>query len=385
MAGAAPTARPEIDLATLVRYDPPGRLVVERLRVHPLVLATACFVLILATSIALPLALGPERITLGDLVAQITGGLTAGTVLSWFVFVPVIWATWAWQPAATSRLLLRLHERSDDDGGEFIERAARWYGSALASAPGTSADARRSRHLPSGCFELVRFLQPDLHFINAGPWLHAGRYPVRIPFVVLASITYYMLVLVVVRQGIITFAIDRLFRDHEIEVAFVHPDERGGLGFLGDFALGIAPLIAAAGLTFSVPITSLSRGESYGADSADVPAPPAPVRGRLLRLLSGAALERAQADAAVEVRSLRPARGILRSHATPGRDEMRRGIIDPDSVAKLEAAKRASDVSKDLPAWPIHVGNVRQLGVAILTPLLPVAVRIVEALVALAT
>jgi hypothetical protein len=234
-----------------------------------------------------------------------------------------------------------------------------------------------------GLLELVRFLQPALHFVNAGPWLYAGGYAVRIPFVVLASLTYYMLALVVVRQAIITLAIDRLFRDHEIEVAFAHPDERGGLGFLGDFALGIAPLIAAAGLTFSVPITSLSRGESYGADSAVVTFPLllllyaigsctcflAPLWSAHRRMVQSKYDRFAPLAQSFDLTQRRVA------------DEMRRGVVDPDSVAKLEAAKRACDVGKDLPAWPIHVGNVRQLGVAILTPLLPVGVRIVEALV----
>lgn len=309
--------------------------------------------------------------TLADLIKELSEGISLDQFVSWYLFVPVVWFCYAWQPGATAMLLLNLRVRfgSDPAAEPLMASFIRWYtwfgwivGAGLFAA-----------------WELYWFLRPGTKFVNAGPWVYAGSYWQRIPFVMLASLTYYAVTLVVIRQMIVTVWLCRVFRRVSVDVSFAHPDGRGGLGFLGTYLMGIWPLVALAGVNILVRIAALVGGAPYGSPSAVVTFPLLVIVYVVASnsLLAPVWYAHSYMCRIREARFMPFAQGFDRQQAVLA-DEMSRGTIDPASVQKLEAAKRACDLGRQLPVWPMDLGKVQRIVVALFTPLLPVGVKVVD-------
>jgi hypothetical protein len=59
-------------------------------------------------------------------------------------------------------------------------------------------------------------------------------------------------------------------------------------------------------------------------------------------------------------------------------EQMRNGNPDAEAVGKLETARKAWDIGRSLPTWPLHVRSTRSFTLAVLSPLLPIGVDAVR-------
>jgi hypothetical protein len=286
------------------------------------------------------------------------------------VFVPVVWGFYAWQPGAIVRLHERLRECLGATGTPAKVELSRWYAHPAWPIAGGLL----------GLWEFYRFTLDGHVFTNAGPWVFQSNWVIRAAFVLLASLTYYMIVMLFVRQFITTVSVNRIFSRLEVPVRFLHPDECGGFRFLGDHALGIAPLIAAAGLNLSLVFVRLMNGGEQGSNTTVYTLPVITLvylGGSILFFMAplwSAHQEMARArDAWLDDIAL----GFEQQQAVV-QEQMRNGNPDAEAVGKLETARKAWDIGRSLPTWPLHVRSTRSFTLAVLSPLLPIGVDAVR-------
>jgi len=281
------------------------------------------------------------------------------------VFVPVVWGFYAWQPGAIVRVYTRLNECLESGGARPAPiRPSPWHDSPIwALLAGILA-----------VWEFARFMRPEHEFTNAGPWIFQSTTALRAAFVALASITYYMTAMLVVRQLITTIDVNRVFSRDSVPVRFLHPDEAGGLRFLGEHAVGIAPLIVAAGLNLSLVYVRIIQGGPLGSDTAIYTLPlvtavylvgsvvcfTAPLWCAHKEMLATRDRWLDDVSRGFEVQQLAV------------QEEMRRGDPNAVSVAKLETARKAWDIGRTFPTWPLNVGNGRKFVAALLAPVVPI-------------
>jgi hypothetical protein len=230
-----------------------------------------------------------------------------------------------------------------------------------------------------GAWEFIRFMSPQHVFLNAGPWVYGSTLGVRVAFVILASLTYHMVVMLVVRQFITMVNINRIFKQEAVRVQSLHPDECGGLRFLGEHALGIAPLIAAGGLNLSLVVVEIIRGRPY-LEYAPYTLPLVTV---LYLVLSIAFFTAPLWSAHQSMLRARDGwlqdigRGFELQQAVV-QDEMRRGTLDAASVGKPETAKKAWDIGgrcrPGLSTWLTGEGS----GARSLSPLVPIGLAVLQ-------
>jgi hypothetical protein len=370
----SPTGSREQDgmLRELVRTDPVASLLLARWRVPYPVLTAICFVLLVLLLVVLPLRWpqptfcttpcpGPPRPA--AFFDTLNGAMM---IVAWLVFVPVVWGFYAWQPAAIVRLHVRLRECLGAAGTEAKVELSPWYRHLLWPIAGALL----------GLWEFHRFMSGGHEFTNAGPWVYNSTSAVRAAFVLLASLTYYMIVMLFVRQFITAVSVNRIFEREVVPVRFLHPDECGGFRFLGDHALGIAPLIAAAGLNLSLVFVRLINGGRLGSDTTIYTLPAVTLiylGGSILFFtapLWSAHKEMVRArDAWLDDIAL----GFEQQQAVV-QAQMRNGNPDAESVAKLETARKAWDIGRSLPTWPLHGRSTRRFTTAVLSPVLPIGV-----------
>jgi hypothetical protein len=360
---------PPITVRQLLRADPIGHLLLVKGRLHYLVLALLCLVLLALLLIVLPIRfpqVPPEATSQhpADFFSTLDGLMM---VVSWLVFVPVVWGFYAWQSPAIVKLHEKLHDCLKTEAAMTSPmRFSSWYQNPLWSIlAGLLA-----------LWEFRRFMSPDHVFTNAGPWVFHSTVLIRAAFVLLASLTYYMVVMLVVRQVITTISLNRLFNRESVPVRFLHPDECAGFRFLGEHAMGIAPLIAAAGLNLSLVYVRIIGGGELGSNTTIYTLPAI----SLLYLVGSIAVFTAPLwSAHKEMLQARDrwlddiAKGFeLQQLVVQG--EMYSGNLNPASVAKLEAAVKARDIGRSFPTWPLNVGNARKFMATLLSPLVPIGI-----------
>lgn len=346
--------------------DPVGSLLLVRGRLHYIVVALLCLALLLIVLIALPLrwlrvSTAPS---LQEFLPTMSGTMM---IVSWLVFVPVVWGFYAWQPGATVRLQARLRELVGTSASTGIDASYRnptWTAIAVLLA----------------AWEFYRFMSPQHEFTNAGPWVFNSTVGVRAAFVFMASVTYYMVAQLVIRQFITTISIDRLFRRESVPVQFLHPDGCGGLRALGEHALGIAPLILVAGLNISLVYVRMMTGGPLGSDTAVyslVALTMLYVVGAIACFL--APLWRAHQEMVkARDRWLNDiARGFELQQAIVA-EQMRDGNPDAAAVDKLETVRKAWDIGRALPTWPLNMAGAGKFTAALFSPLLPIAIAALQ-------
>jgi hypothetical protein len=359
-------------LPALLRADPVGHLLLVRLRLHFVFVAATALGLLLVTLIFLP-RLFPAAAQASAQHPKVFLGTTSGAmmIVSWFIFVPVVWGFYAWQPLA----IARLHRRLDECLGKTEVNSASsqlydWYHRPVWTAIAATL----------ALWEFYRFMSPEHEFVNAGPWVFDSTIAIRAAFVLLASLTYYMVALLVIRQFIATISINRIFERESVPCRFLHPDQCGGFGFLGEHALGIAPLIAAAGLTISLVYVRMITGGPLGSDTA--------VYSLILvsMLYVGGSIMFFVAPLWSAHKEMLSARDAWLADIAQGfelqqevvRNQMRGGNPDADSVAKLETARKAWDIGRSLPTWPLNVAAVRKFTAALASPLIPIGIAALQ-------
>jgi hypothetical protein len=353
-------------LRELVRTDPVASLLLARWRVPYPVLAAICFGLLVLLLIILPLRW--FRVPLARPVAFFDTLHGAMTIVAWLVFVPVVWGFYAWQAPAIVRLHTRLRECLSGSGAKV--ELSPWYSHPLWPIAGALL----------GLWEFRRFMSPEHTFTNAGPWVFHSTLAVRAGFVLLASLTYYMIVMLFVRQFITTVSLNRIFTRETVPVRFLHPDECGGFRFLGEHALGIAPLIAAAGLNLSLVFVRLINGGPLGSDTTIYTLPAVTliyVGGSILFFTAPLWSAHREMVLARDRWLDDIARGFEQQQAVV-QEQMRNGNPDADSVAKLETARKAWEIGRSFPTWPLHGRSTRRFTTAVMSPVVPIGLAAVR-------
>jgi hypothetical protein len=365
------------ELRELLRPDPVGSLLLLKGGLHSVAVVVGCLTLLVLLLIVLPIhwshlppsAIKPPK----EFFTTLQGTMM---VVSWLVFVPVVWGFYAWQ----ARAIVGLHERLRSCLGALAPgvspvRLSPWYLSRIWPLLAALL----------GLWEFNRFMSPAHEFTNAGPWVFQSNVGLRATFVLFASLTYYVIVLLVVRQFITTISINRLFSRHSFPVRFLHSDGCGGLRFLGQHALGIAPLIAAAGLNLSLVYVRIISGGPPGSDTAIyslVAESALYIVGSILFFTAPLWSAHREMLRARDQWLDDIGRGFELQQAVVGAD-MRSGNPNADSVDRLEAAMKASDIGQRLPTWPVNVRSGRQFSAALLSPLVPIALAELQHLLGL--
>jgi hypothetical protein len=352
-----------------LRADPIGYLLLVKGRLHYLVSALLGLTLLALLLIVLPLRfphIAPDATSPKPAAFFATlNGLMM--VVSWLVFVPVVWGFYAWQSPAIVKLDRMLRECLGTKPPTTSPMLlTSWYQNRLWSTLAAVL----------ALWEFRRFMSPAHEFLNAGPWVFHSTVAIRAAFVFLASLTYYMVVLLVVRQVITTISLHRFFQGDSVPVHFLHSDECAGLRFLGEHALGLAPLIAVAGLNLSLVYIRIIGGGPLGSDTTIYTLPAISV----LYLVGSIAVFTAPLWNAHK--QMIRARDRWLDDIAMGfefqqlvvQQEMHHGNLDSASVAKLEAGRKAWDIGRSFPVWPINVGNARKFIVTLLSPLVPIGI-----------
>jgi hypothetical protein len=359
-------------LRELVRTDPVATLLLVRWRLpYPVVVAIS-FGLLVLLLIILPMRWPrvPPGTTLQTPVAFFDTLNGAMMIVAWLVFVPVVWGFYAWQPAAIVRLHTRLRECLGTAETEARVDLSPWYRHLLWPIAGALL----------GLWEFHRFMSGGHEFTNAGPWVFHSTAAVQAAFVLLASVTYYMIVMLFVRQLITTVSLNQIFTRETVPVRFLHPDECGGFRFLGEHALGIAPLIAAAGLNLSLVFVRLINGGPLGSDTTIYTLPAVTLiylGGSILFFMAPLWSAHTEMVRARDAWLDDIARGFEQQQAVV-QEQMRNGNPDAESVAKLETAKKAWEIGRSLPTWPLHGRSTRRFTTAVLSPLVPIGMAAVR-------
>ncbi|MFL5401761.1 MAG: hypothetical protein ACJ8BF_02980 [Gemmatimonadales bacterium] len=353
-------------LRELLRTDPVASLLLAKWRLPYPVIAAICLALLVLLLIVLPLRWFRVPYQRPEMFFNTLSGVMM--IVAWLVFLPVVWGFYAWQPPAIVRLHTRLRECLGAAGAKAEVKLSPWYSHPAWPIAGALL----------GLWEFRRFMSPEHEFTNAGPWVFHSNWAIRAGFVLLASMTYYMIVMLFVRQFITTISVNRIFNRVVVPVRFLHPDECGGFRFLGEHALGIAPLIAAAGLNLSLVFVRLINGGPLGSDTTIYTLP-----ALTLIYLGGSILFFTAPLWSAHMEMVRArdawlddiARGFEQQQAVV-QEQMRNGNPDAESVAKLETAKKAWEIGRSLPTWPLHGRSTRRFTTAVLSPLLPIGMAV---------
>lgn len=362
----AGAGRDDPALRSLLRSDPLGSFLLLRCRLHFSMAGLFCLTLAFLLLLPLPIMfLRPGAVVPTPYAYMGTiGGFML--VVSWLVFLPAVWAYYAWQPVA----IVRLHA---------------CLSASLAADPPAAGRARPPSHyghigwtlvaLPLPILEFYRFMTAQT-FHSAGPWIYQSTLTLKAAFVLLACVTYYMVALILVRQVAATVTVNRVFRHERVPVRHLHPDRCGGLGYLGEFALGVAPLILAAGLNLSLGWIRLIDGLS-----PDDPSKVASLVAVSVVYVVGSILAFVPPlwSAHKEMLDQRDAwlndiaEGFERQQEVVRR-QMRSGTPDDEAVTMLESARKAWEIGRRFPTWPLDVAAGRKFTAALLSPVLPIGV-----------
>jgi hypothetical protein len=277
----------------------------------------------------------------------------------------VVWGFYAWQPPAIVRLHARLREGLGGAGHKAKVELSPWYRHLLWPIAAALL----------GLWEFLRFMGKH-EFTNAGPWVFHSTTAVRAGFVLLASLTYYMIVMLFVRQFITTISVNQIFTRETVPVRFLHPDECGGFRFLGEHALGIAPLIAAAGLNLSLVFVRLINGDPLASDTMiyTLPAVTLIYLGGSILFFTAPLWSAHREMVLARDRWLDDIASGFEQQQAVVQEQMRNGNPDADSVAKLETARKAWEIGRSLPTWPLHGRSTRRFSTAVMSPVVPIGV-----------
>jgi hypothetical protein len=235
--------------ADIVGVDPVGRFF-TKIRAQYFVVAGIAFL-----SLAILIGVLPYALRL-PLAPNAVFGLSYRSVVNWLVFIPVVWGFFTWQPYGIATLFRRLAERTPEDS---VSRAGLERLTVAFRNPAWPLLAGAL-----AAWEFYWFSSGQGQFLTVGPWwkgVPGLGHPVGLHAAVIfvAAATYYAILLLAIRQCVTVLALSSFFRTHRIEVLALHPDRCGGFRFIGDYALAVAPLVAATGLNFSIVLIRVAN------------------------------------------------------------------------------------------------------------------------------
>lgn len=228
-------------LLEILRSDPLGRF----LQSHGLVaihFSLTALVYGLIRMLALPALFGNLH------TIEINGRSILGVLDDWpvlvneLVTVPIIAGYYLWQPTTMQNLYNGISTKIGPDhlarakAMEYIRPVRQPWWVAIAFIVG----------LLEVIYLLNSYAVNDIvSWQNINPIMLASSVFIRL-------ISFYMVVLVIIRQGFIIIGLNRLFTDRSVTITPLHPDRVGGLRALGDYVLSTSVIIGAAGLYFGM-------------------------------------------------------------------------------------------------------------------------------------
>jgi hypothetical protein len=346
-----PAEAPKLAPDFLVRGDPlAARL--SRWRWGPLGFFSLALILGLIHAVALPWLYGHWR-TVGGVIGAWDDWPNLVIVL---IMAPLIAGYYVQQPGLILALQTKVLERAKGNLQQEAQELAHWLG-----WPGWT-------WIAAGVAVLMDLSSVnDLRHLAIPTWQSANEVMIW-SLQPLRFITFYVLVLILVRHVLTLGNLNHLITTIPIEIAPPHPDGAGGLRFVGDYVLTFGLLAMIVSLNFGM---TLLRGHTNPAVVTTeyyaelifyiMVVPPLfflPLWNVHVRM--EAAKKRLLAEIAEQFDQ--EYRALF--------DNLRRNVLDPESVVRLEAVQKIYHIAHAAPDWPFNLVIVSQLGAAVFLPIL---------------
>jgi hypothetical protein len=270
--------------------------------------------------------------------------------------VPLIMGYYAWQPAIIQTLYDGLVARMGH------RPAAENFVAELLGPLGWRVWALIA--VGVGLLECVSWIL-DLRYLPAPVWQSANWLMIA-TYQPLRFITFYALVLILVRQIVVMIGILRFFAQFTVDIQPLHPDRAGGLRVLGDYVLTNGLLIAVLGLVLGMDIlrglanSGMLTPEIYGELGLNFIAAPTafflPLWSAHARMAAG----KQKLLAEITEQSALEYAIIL--------DGLRRNELKVEEVERLEAIQKIYNIAQNSSDWPFNLGILSKFGAAVLLP-----------------
>jgi hypothetical protein len=184
----------------------------------------------------------------------------------------------------------------------------------------------------------------------------------------LRFITFYMLVLILVRHVLTLINLNHLITTLPIEIAPLHPNSAGGLRAVGDYVFSFGLLAMVVSLNFGM---TLLRGreapgvlttEFYGELSFYLLAAPLLFFLPLWNVHTRMAAARKRLLAEIAEQFDQEYRALF--------DNLRRNVLEPESVSRLEAVQKIYHIAHAAPEWPFDLTLMSKAGAVVFLPIL---------------
>jgi hypothetical protein len=167
-----------------------------------------------------------------------------GFILAWLlIFIPIMWGAYLWQARTAPKIFADLVENGTfgQEGSESRHRMVKQINQLLFSLSRLWIYLFVILLLAAFWLNEYFYTWPQQFRISEEYWYEVKWYlPVHI---LVWSISLYALFITVLRQVLFVLGLSKIFKNVDIEVKLLHPDEVGGMSALGDF-VGISTLFA---------------------------------------------------------------------------------------------------------------------------------------------
>jgi hypothetical protein len=184
----------------------------------------------------------------------------------------------------------------------------------------------------------------------------------------LRFITFYVLVLILVRHVLALINLNHLITTLPIEIAPLHPDGAGGLRPLGDYAFSFGLLAMVVSLNFGM--TLLRAQANPGVLTAEF-------YGELVFYLAAGPLLFFLPLWNVHTRMAAAKRRLLAEIAEQFDQEyrvlldgLRRDVLDAEGVTRMEAVQKIYHITRAAPEWPFDLAVLSEFGAVVFLPVL---------------
>jgi hypothetical protein len=186
------------------------------------------------------------------------------------------------------------------------------------------------------------------------------------------ALPLYMIVIMLVRHAVVTWASLVFFRQYKPDIHVLHPDRCGGLAFLGRFSLRGAYLLAIVALDISllilhnvdiVGVSAMSDRYVVGAILAYGLLAPLAFFAPLASAHRGMSQAKVDAEKLISDEANRLYKSI--------QVDLGHGRLDATAIAQLDDLHRLSKMTADFPVWPLDLGTIGRFATIVLIPLIP--------------
>ena len=207
----------------------------------------------------------------------------------------------------------------------------------------------------------------DLHHLLVPTWQSVNEVMIW-TLQPLRFISFYMVVLIVVRHVLTLVNLNHLITALPIEIAPLHPDNASGLRAVGNYVFSFGLLVIVLSLNFGM--TLLRQHAAPGILSTEFFA-------ELICYLLAAPLlfflplwnVHTQMTAAKK-RLLAEIAEQFDQEYRDLFDNLRRNVLNPESVSRLEAVQKIYHIAHAAPEWPFDLTLISKLGALLFLPIL---------------